>query len=206
MREAQVSYRSNYIKLPAAIDALKQEGLDDHTARSAIVEALRDLAFQPRVFRVDANMAGERRTPIQRVPSFSHLTEDDIDFKRSRTVYQERNAFGETRQRACAIEIPRTAISVIAHGQTNDVLKDEGSASQQASAKKGGRPANPSWDAFWVEVCGRIHDDGRPVHLQPFARELVEWWQEHLQTEPPEQRTIEKKLRPLWDRIPQDGD
>ncbi len=58
--------------------------------------------------------------------------------------------------------------------------------------KRGGRPLQHDWDAFWTEVCRRIYEDGLPKTQQELVVEMLAWTDGTI-----DQRTIEKKLSRL---------
>ena len=87
------------------------------------------------------------------------------------------------------IEIPRENL---------EALENE-PPSETTTANTGGRPANPLWNAFWVEVAVRVFNDGIPESTAAFAREAFDF--ELWQGNPPDLRTIEKRLEPLMNRL-----
>ena len=48
---------------------------------------------------------------------------------------------------------------------------------QGPAGRKGGRPATFDWDAFYVELIGRIHDEGLPKVQAELIRYMAEWCQ-----------------------------
>ena len=69
--------------------------------------------------------------------------------------------------------------------------------SDEPSASRGGRPARHDWDAFWVEVCRIIHDEGVPTTKGEFANHMLDWFIGRGDSAI-DRRTIEKKLSQLF--------
>jgi hypothetical protein len=71
---------------------------------------------------------------------------------------------------------------------------------KQAAVRRGGRPAQYDWDAFWVEVCRRTHEEGLPETQASLVDEMVNWFickgQERIDS-----RTIEKKISRLYQAL-----
>lgn len=60
-----------------------------------------------------------------------------------------------------------------------------------------GAPPRFDWDAFWVEVCRRIHDDGLPATQGALVRDMLDWFSAN-GAAVPDTSTVKKKLAPLW--------
>ena len=74
---------------------------------------------------------------------------------------------------------------------------------RQTTAPRGG-PGSPQkydWDAFWIEVCRRVHDDGLPTTQAAMVRELQDWFDSNADVSP-DPSTIKKKLTRLWKVLP----
>ncbi len=63
-----------------------------------------------------------------------------------------------------------------------------------------GAPTKYDWDAFWVEVCRRIHDEGLPETQGQLIRLMLDWFDE-TGCRTPDASTLKKKARPLWQKI-----
>ncbi len=63
--------------------------------------------------------------------------------------------------------------------------------------KRGGRPPQYDWDAFWVEVCQRTHRDGLPETQAELVDGLLDWFLDEGK-EAIDRRTIEKKISKLF--------
>ena len=65
-----------------------------------------------------------------------------------------------------------------------------------AVQRHGGRPAQYDWDAFWVEVCRRVHEVGVPESQAELVRKMLDWFigRDQGSIDP---RTIEKKIAKL---------
>lgn len=68
---------------------------------------------------------------------------------------------------------------------------------REAAPRRGGRPAQYDWDAFWVEVCQRMHENGLPKTQADLVDEMLDWFVEK-GDERIDQRTIEKKISKLY--------
>ena len=63
--------------------------------------------------------------------------------------------------------------------------------------KRGGKPLQYDWDAFWVEVCRRTHQDGLPETQAELVDGMLDWFF-HRGKEEIDRRTIEKKISKLF--------
>jgi hypothetical protein len=65
----------------------------------------------------------------------------------------------------------------------------------------GGRPVKHDWDAFWIEVAlYAAKEDLQHQYRADLARHMKEWFGRQ-SPDPPDETTIEKKLKRLWDRV-----
>ena len=71
---------------------------------------------------------------------------------------------------------------------------DQGKAAAQ---RRGGRPAQYDWDAFWAEVCRRVHQDGLPETQAEFVDKMLDWFSDRGK-EAIDRRTIEKKISKVF--------
>jgi hypothetical protein len=67
-----------------------------------------------------------------------------------------------------------------------------------------GAPSRYDWDAFWIEVCRIIYEDGVPHTQGELVAHLLKWFANHHRVQPDES-TIKKKIKPLWHTIQQDA-
>lgn len=65
------------------------------------------------------------------------------------------------------------------------------------SAAPRGKPPRYDWDAFWVEVCRRVHDEGLPSTQAVLVRHMLDWFAANGGAVP-DDSTIKKKVAPLW--------
>lgn len=63
-----------------------------------------------------------------------------------------------------------------------------------------GRPSRYEWDAFWVETCRRVHEDGVPDSQAEMVRGMIDWFNERGGAVPDES-TVKKKMSQLWRSI-----
>lgn len=63
-----------------------------------------------------------------------------------------------------------------------------------------GAPARFDWDAFWIEVCRRIHEEGLPSTQAALVRALLNWFSEN-GSPVPDESTVKKKISPLWRKL-----
>ncbi|MGB3537893.1 MAG: hypothetical protein WBA42_07010 [Mesorhizobium sp.] len=55
------------------------------------------------------------------------------------------------------------------------------------------------WDAMYLAVIKRIHEDGLPDTQAEFVAEFQEWFMRRSETgEAPDERTIRRRLNPIW--------
>ncbi len=88
---------------------------------------------------------------------------------------------------------PATELPVIPLLSRDELYKCYGIHQDRSTGRKrGGRPLRHDWDAFWIEVCRRIYEDGLPETQQELVVEMLAWTDETI-----DQRTIEKKLSKL---------
>ena len=65
-----------------------------------------------------------------------------------------------------------------------------------ANRRRGGRPAQYDWDAFWIEVCRRLYENGPPKTQSQLVDEMLNWFIDR-GDENIDQRTIQKKIAKL---------
>jgi hypothetical protein len=78
------------------------------------------------------------------------------------------------------------------------------STEDQRGAARPGAPTKYDWDAFWVEVCRRIHDEGLPETQGKLIQLMLDWFDE-TGCRTPDASTVKKKVRPLWQKIAPGG-
>lgn len=69
-----------------------------------------------------------------------------------------------------------------------------------AEVGRRGAPARYDWDAFWVEVCRTIHEDGVPQTQSELVAGMAAWFGRRQQSAP-DDSTLKKKIRPLWQAL-----
>jgi hypothetical protein len=79
-----------------------------------------------------------------------------------------------------------------------DIQQDE-----TAPRRRGGRPTKYDWDAFWVEVCRRMHEEGLPETQEKLVGKMQGWFTDRGE-ENIDPRTIEKKIAKLLEVLRQD--
>lgn len=60
-----------------------------------------------------------------------------------------------------------------------------------------GAPTRFDWEAFWIEVCRRIYEDGLPPSQAAMARDMLDWFTE-TGGAVPDLSTVKKKISRLW--------
>lgn len=63
-----------------------------------------------------------------------------------------------------------------------------------------GAPPRFDWDSFWIEVCRLLYEEGVPRTQGEFVRQMAAWFETNEKSSPDES-TIKKKLKPLWQAI-----
>ncbi len=63
--------------------------------------------------------------------------------------------------------------------------------------KRGGRPLQHDWDAFWVEICRRVHEEGVPETMAEFVDGMLDWFIDR-GDERIDRSTIQKKISKLF--------
>ncbi len=66
--------------------------------------------------------------------------------------------------------------------------------------RRGGRPTQHDWDAFWIEVCRRVHEDGVPKIRKRLVEEMLVWFADR-GDESIDERTVAKKISKLCKEI-----
>ncbi len=66
--------------------------------------------------------------------------------------------------------------------------------------RRGGRPTQHDWDAFWIEVCRRVHEDGVPKIRKRLVEEMLAWFADR-GDESIDERTVAKKISKLCKEI-----
>jgi hypothetical protein len=68
-----------------------------------------------------------------------------------------------------------------------------------------GAPSKFDWDDIWVELCAMIFLDGLPATQAELVQHIAGWLEDQGKRVP-DDSTIKKKIRPLWQRLrPQAG-
>lgn len=70
----------------------------------------------------------------------------------------------------------------------------------EAECKRRGAPSRYEWDDIWVELCAMIFLDGLPETQAELVQHIGSWLE--AKGKPvPDDSTIKKKIRPLWQRL-----
>jgi hypothetical protein len=81
--------------------------------------------------------------------------------------------------------------------KVNPVLADHTGAEE---GNRRGAPSKYEWDDIWVELCAMIFLDGLPETQAELVQQVATWLE--AQGKPvPDDSTIKKKIRPLWQRL-----
>jgi hypothetical protein len=81
--------------------------------------------------------------------------------------------------------------------KANPVLADHTGAEE---SNRRGAPSKYEWDDIWVELCAMIFLDGLPETQAELVQQVATWLE--AQGKPvPDDSTIKKKIRPLWQRL-----
>jgi len=92
---------------------------------------------------------------------------------------------------------------VISHEELICFEKANPALAGQAEAVDGNRRGAPSryqWDDIWVELCAMIFLDGLPETQIELVQHIARWLE--AQGKPvPDDSTIKKKIKPLWQRL-----
>ncbi len=89
---------------------------------------------------------------------------------------------------------------VICRAEIERFEQEQGLSPQPDVQIRRGAPPRFDWDGFWVEVCRIVHNDGLPETQNELVGRMAEWFEVHRKTAPDES-TIKKKLRPLWQEL-----
>lgn len=76
----------------------------------------------------------------------------------------------------------------------------QGMARGEAAPFRRGAPQRFDWDSFWIEICRIVHDDGVPRTQSEMVGRMIEWFDGN-DAACPDESTIKKKLKPLWQLI-----
>jgi hypothetical protein len=69
-----------------------------------------------------------------------------------------------------------------------------------ADGNRRGAPSRYEWDDIWVELCAMIFLDGLPETQAELVQHIASWLE--AKGKPvPDDSTIKKKIRPLWQRL-----
>ena len=74
---------------------------------------------------------------------------------------------------------------------------------RKTGKKPGGRPLQHDWDAFWVELCRRVHEGGLPSTRKKSVNEMIDWFIER-GDEGIDERTVAKKISGLYEVLRRD--
>lgn len=76
-----------------------------------------------------------------------------------------------------------------------------------AIAVPGPHPSKYDWDAMWVHVLQRVHEQGLPETQREFVNEIQEWFiRRSPDGDAPDERTIRRRLTPAWRTLRAEGD
>jgi len=67
-------------------------------------------------------------------------------------------------------------------------------------ATRRGAPSKFDWDDIWVELCAMIFLDGLPATQTELVQHIAGWLEDQGKRVP-DDSTIKKKIRPLWQRL-----
>ena len=86
------------------------------------------------------------------------------------------------------------------------VIPGHNVGAQGPAGRRGGRPATYDWDAFYVELIGRIHDAGPPEVQAELIRYIAEWCQNQWGVDNvPSNTTLKAKISAVYRRLGWDG-
>ncbi len=66
--------------------------------------------------------------------------------------------------------------------------------------RRGGRPLQHDWDAFWVEACRRVHEEGLPETQTEFENGMMDWFMDRGDFSI-DASTIKKKVSKLFSAL-----
>ena len=96
-----------------------------------------------------------------------------------------------------------TSDLVISHEELVRFEKANPALAGQAEAEDGNRRGAPSryqWDDIWVELCAMIFLDGLPETQAELVQHIAHWLEARGKPVP-DDSTIKKKIKPLWQRL-----
>lgn len=70
----------------------------------------------------------------------------------------------------------------------------------EAECNRRGAPSRYDWDDIWVELCAMIFLDGLPATQAELVQHIAAWLESRGKPVP-DDSTIKKKIRPLWQRL-----
>jgi hypothetical protein len=93
----------------------------------------------------------------------------------------------------------------LVHGLMNGTIEDlMEHVRQQAGADEQGHrgaPEHYDWDAMFGAAARRVHDLGIPARKKELVRDMLDWFAGRDPDAVPDERTIERKLRPFWQAL-----
>ena len=72
------------------------------------------------------------------------------------------------------------------------------SSSISEPPQAGGRPSKYDWEAFLLEACRIVLDDGPPKTQAELIRRTLDWYQENIKGPAPDPEQCKPKIRQLW--------
>jgi hypothetical protein len=69
----------------------------------------------------------------------------------------------------------------------------------QQQEKRGPKPRY-DWEACWCELCVIVHDEGLPASQEELIKRLEGWFIDQYGVAPV-RSLIQKRVKPLWDRL-----
>jgi len=92
---------------------------------------------------------------------------------------------------------------VIAHDELarfEKVIPELAAEAKQATQPRRGAPSKYDWDDIWVELCAMIFLEGIPETQAELVQHVAAWL-EAQGKRVPDDSTIKKKIKPLWQRL-----
>ena len=77
-----------------------------------------------------------------------------------------------------------------------NAFKIDASRLAKSTPDRSSRPLRHDWDAFWIEVCRRVYEDGLPSTQREFVVEMVAWFADQ-GDEKIDESTVRKKISKL---------
>lgn len=93
------------------------------------------------------------------------------------------------------------AADLVMRGEDVNLLEEEWGIAKRGPGNPHGPKEKYPWETMYAYLCKRIYEDGLPDALSELVGEIQEWFARRDPNETPDERTIRRRLQPIWDAL-----